>query len=181
MRTLTLLLATLFALTLSSAAFAEPVKAPNEPAKQDQPVGDAAKLGTKDDPKALAKKTDHKKTATLVLKKTNNTIDKARKAVKKGKDGRKPLSLAIAYQKAAVSEHKNGREVAAIRFSLKARAFARDAIKANKVELQGPDLTDEVNVDNLGVPEADAVVVDESTITVPDDKVLLNEKLPVIQ
>jgi hypothetical protein len=117
MRNLALLLATLFALTLSSVAFAEPASqpAPNEPAKDKQPVGDAAKLGTKDDPKALAKKTDHKKDRHARPQEDEQHHRQGPQGgQERARTAASPLSLAIAYQKAAVSEHKNGREVAAI-------------------------------------------------------------------
>ena len=119
---------------------------------------------------AVAQAKDHP-VAHHALQRTHQVIVHAAHAVKKGGEGKVDLRKAAVHQRAARAALHNNKPAVAMSLTLKARAFARAAIKANK----GETLTQEESTDApeetqaaQGASEADAnAAVAEADKAVP--------------
>lgn len=132
-------------------------------------------------PIAEAQKPVAKDKARLVLLRTNRLIGHAHMSVKRGKVYTGNLGKAVRNQRYAKKLYLEGNYLRAIHYSRRARLFALDAIKANKVKpTSDATITPEENEMMGTVPsdqELDDELAKESPKEIKDEELVNNNNL----
>ena len=117
------------------------------------------------------------------LVRTNRVLKNAKKAVKKGGQGKGLFRSAVVHQRAARKAFRRHNFRLALHLTRESRALARKAMKKNNVEpvVDKAETTEDAEADaevveeTLDKSKVDELVKEEEKIAVPEDKILDEE------